>query len=71
MEFSLNDVSWVGSTPKSPAPTSLHFYGFAAQGMLARFESAGASAHRTLPFSFNTGDAAGTQGIWVCSAEVC
>ncbi len=40
---------------------------------LARFESAGASALHvhTLAFGLNPGDATGTQGIGVWSAEVC
>ncbi len=42
--------------------------GLAAQVGLVRFESAGAS---TLHFSFNPGDATGTQEIGVRSAEVC
>ncbi len=41
------------------------FIGFAAQAKLVRFVSAGAFALHTLPFSFNPGDATGTQGIGV------
>ncbi len=37
--------------------------GFVAQTKLARFVSAGASVLHTLPFGFDPGDAAGTQGI--------
>ncbi len=44
------------------------FIGFAAQAKPVRFESAGASTLHTLPFSFNPGDATGTQ--WV-EVEVC
>ncbi len=41
------------------------FIDFAAQAKPARFVSAGAAALHTLPFSFNPGDATGTQGIGV------
>ncbi len=53
-------ASWVGSTPRSPAPA---FIGFAAQAKLDRFASAGVSALHTLSFIFNPGDVTGTQGI--------
>ncbi len=39
--------------------------GFAAQAKPDRFESAGASALHALPFGFNPGASAGTQGIGV------
>ncbi len=47
------------------------FIGFAAQAKLARFVSARAPALHTLSFGFNPGDAMGTHGIRVWSAEVC
>ncbi len=57
------DVSWVGSTPRSPVT------GFAVHTKLALFVSAGASAVYTLSFGFNPGDATGTQ--WVGLWSVC
>ncbi len=45
----------------SPVPAPLHL--LALQPV--RCESAGASALHTLPFGFNPGDAAGTQGMGV------
>ncbi len=59
------DVSWV------PSPRVAAHIGFAAQVKPARFVRAGAPALHTLPFGFNPGDATGTQGIGVWSAEVC
>ncbi len=53
------NVSWVVSTLRCPVPA---FVGFATQTKSVRFESAGASAHHTLSFSFNP-------GVW--PAEVC
>ncbi len=66
------DFSWVGTTPRSPSPASryllaLHF----KPSWLVRFESARDSTLHALPFGFNPGDATGTQGIGVWSAEVC
>ncbi len=58
----IGDDSWVGNTPTTLVMVSLNY--LASQ--LARFESAGAST-----FSFNHGDATGTQGIDVCSVKVC
>ncbi len=52
----------------SGSPQLIHIQVTIDQARLARFESAGASAHHTLPFSFNPGDA---MGMGVCSAEVC
>ncbi len=45
------------STLRYPVPASLFFTGFAAQAKLARFVSAGSTAHHTLRFSLNPGDA--------------
>ncbi len=53
----------------SPGVTAL--IGFVAQTKLARFVNFGASVLHTLPFGFDPGDAAGTQGIWAWTAEVC
>ncbi len=53
-----------------PSPGVAAFIGFAVQAKPVRFESAGAYALQTLPFSFNPGDAKGTQRIGVSSAEV-
>ncbi len=50
-------VSWVVSTPRSPVAA---FISFTAQAKPVRLESAGASAHHTLPFGLNSGEA--TQG---------
>ncbi len=60
-----------GSWHAVGSPGVIAFIGFSAQTKLTRFESAGSSAHHTLPFSFNTSDATGTQWIGVGSAEVC
>ncbi len=46
------------------SPGVAAFVGFAALANLARFESAAASALRTVSFSFNT-------EIGVCAAKVC
>ncbi len=47
------------------------FIDFAAKAKLVRFESAGTFALHTFPFGFNPGGATGTQGIGICSVEVC
>ncbi len=55
-----------------PRPDVAALNGFAVEAKFARFESTGASAlHTSLPCGFNSGDATGTQGIGVCSSEVC
>ncbi len=59
------DVPWEVSTPRSPVPASLHLLDFAAQAKPVRFVRAGASALHTLPFSFNSDVATGTQEIEV------
>ncbi len=56
--ISVVNVSWAVSTPKSLAK-------------LSRFESAGESVIHALPICFNPGDAMGTKGIGIWSAEVC
>ncbi len=53
-----------------PSPGVAEFTGFVAQAKPARFVSAEALALHTLPFGFNSGDATGTPGIGVWSAEV-
>ncbi len=47
------------------------FIDFADEAKLIRFESAGTFAFHTFPFGFNPGGATGTQGIGICSVEVC
>ncbi len=47
------------------------FIDFTAKAKLVRFESAGAFALHTFPFGFTPGGATGTQGIGICSVEVC
>ncbi len=60
------DASWAGSTPRSQVcPGVAAFIGFAVKAKLVRFESAGSSALRNLPFGFNPGDATGAQKIGV------
>ncbi len=59
------DASWVGGSGIAA------FIGFAAQVKPTLFDSAGASTLHTLSLGFNRGGATGTQGIGVCSAEVC
>ncbi len=59
---------------KGDAPPSrgvAAFIDFTAKAKLVRFESAGAFALHTFPFGFNPGGATGTQGIGICSVEVC
>ncbi len=57
------DASWIGSTPRSPVPASLHL--LALQLKPVRFENAGVSVLQITHFSFNPGGATGTQGIGV------
>ncbi len=45
--------------------------GLAAHAMLALFMSTGESALHILSFDFSLGGVTGTQGVGVCSAEVC
>ncbi len=53
------DVSWVVSTPRSQVPVPLHLLALQLNlGLLSLF-------------GLNPGDATGTQGIGVWSAEVC
>ncbi len=54
-----------------PSPNVAAFIDFTAQAKLVRFESAGTFALHTFPFGFNPGGATGTQGIGICSVEVC
>ncbi len=54
-----------------PIPGVGAFIDFVAQAKPVRFESAGAFALHTFPFGFNPGGATGTQGIGICSVEVC
>ncbi len=61
----IGDDSSVGHT-EVPSPGVTELIGFTVQVKLARFESTGAST-----FSFNHGDATGTQGIDVCWVKVC
>ncbi len=56
--ISIDDVSWVVSTPRSPVPPLR-----LNPSLLARFESAGASDLHTLSSSFNLGDAMGALPI--------
>ncbi len=52
------DVSWVVSTPRSPAPAPLHLLALQLKAKPVLFESAEASAlHTPTPFGFNPGDA--------------
>ncbi len=53
------------------SPDVAAFIDFADEAKLIRFESAGAFALHTFPFGFNPGGATGTQGIGICSVEVC
>ncbi len=51
-------------------PSVAVLIGFTAQASIERFVSSRASALYTLLFDFKPGDAAGTQGIGIGSAEV-
>ncbi len=56
---------FVGSKhTEAPSPGVAAFIGFAAKTKPVQFENA-------LPFCMNPGDATGTQGIGIRSAEVC
>ncbi len=61
----------LGKADAPPSPDGAAFNDFAAKAKLVRFESAGTFALHTFPFSFNPGGATGTQGIGICSVEVC
>ncbi len=58
-----------GDAPTNPGVAA--FIDFASQAKLVRFGSAGKFALHTFPFGFNPGGATGTQGIGICSVEVC
>ncbi len=61
------DVSWVVSTPRSPVPASLHLLALQLKLFLHGLR---APLFTHSFFGFNPGDATGTQGIGVWSAEV-
>ncbi len=70
--ISINDGSLEGSTLRFPVPTAPYLFAMQLKpSLLARLESAGAVALHTLSFNFNLDNATGTQGIGVCSANMC
>ncbi len=61
----------LGKADAPPSPDVAAFIDFVAQAKLVRLESARTFALHTFPFGFNPGGATGTQGIGICSVEVC
>ncbi len=61
----------IGDASRVPSSGVAAFIGLAAEAKLVQLECTRASALHTLSFSFDPGDATGTQGIGVCSTKVC